>query len=92
MKTTNITYLLLIVLLSGCMEMESEQQDRFMSELDCPVILIGKTDKAVANPSIVVRDAAGRVRTLAATGSGGYAMPSAIADSRSIGDTLRPCN
>jgi hypothetical protein len=57
------------------------------------VVLIGKTDKAVTYPSIVVRDAKGRIRTLAASGNGdGWKMPSAIVDSRNIGDTLKPCH
>lgn len=86
-------YILLAVVLYSCGETDSEKYDRFMSELECPVILIGKTDKAVTYPSIVVRDAKGRVRTLAATGNGdGWKMPSAIADSRNVGDTLKPCH
>jgi uncharacterized lipoprotein YehR (DUF1307 family) len=85
--------LLLAVVLSGCGETETEKYDRFMSELECPVVLIGKTDKAVTYPSIVVRDAKGRIRTLAASVNGdGWKMPSAIADSRNIGDTLKPCH
>jgi uncharacterized lipoprotein YehR (DUF1307 family) len=85
--------MLLAVVLSGCGETETEKYDRFMNELECPVVLIGKTDKAVTYPSIVVRDAKGRIRTLAASVNGdGYEMPSAIADSRNIGDTLKPCH
>ena len=89
MKTTKITYLLLLVLFSSC---ENQRHDRFMTELNCPVVLIGKTGKAVANPSIVVRDGAGEVRTLSSEGGGGWGMPAAIADSRNIGDTLKSCN
>jgi uncharacterized lipoprotein YehR (DUF1307 family) len=92
-KTAIALYAMLAVVLSGCGETETEKYDRFMSELECPVVLIGKTDKAVAYPSIVVRDAKGRIRTLAASGNGdGWKMPSAIADSRNIGDTLKPCH
>lgn len=91
--TTAFAGLLLAVVLSGCGETETEKYDRFMSELECPVVLIGKTDKAVAYPSIVVRDAKGRIRTLAASPNGdGWKMPSAVADSRSVGDTLKPCH
>jgi|SRR3972149_7190933 len=89
---TAFASLLLAVVLSGCGETEAEMYDRFMSELECPVVLIGKTDKAVTYPSIVVIDAKGRIRTLAASSNGdGWKMPSAIADSRNIGDTLKPC-
>mgnify|MGYP001591518097 CR=1 FL=1 len=86
-------YLLLsAVLLLGCGETETEKYDRFMSELECPVVLIGKTDKAAAYPSVIVRDAKGRVRTLAASENGdGWKMPRAIANSRIVGDTLKPC-
>lgn len=85
--------ILLILLMSSCGETNTDKYDRFMIELECPIILIGKTDKAAVYPSIVVRDAKGRVRTIAATGNGdGWKMPSAIADSRNIGDTLKPCN
>jgi hypothetical protein len=46
--------LFLFLILMGCGEKESEKHDRIMSELVCPVILIGKTDKASVLPSIVV--------------------------------------
>lgn len=63
-----------------------------MSELDCPVILIGKTDKAVNYPSIVVRDAKGRIRTFSLLNDySGKGLPDAISNSRNIGDTLKPC-
>ena len=65
-----------------------------MSELECPVILIGKTDKAVDYPSIVVRDAKGRIRTFDHHYNGSsdsHSLPAAIADSRNVGDTLKPC-
>lgn len=78
-------------LLSGCGERSSEKYDRWMSELDCPVVLIGKTDKASNLRSIVVRDGAGRVRTIAEDNYDGWKMPSAITESRNIGDTLKPC-
>jgi len=92
-RTFAFAYVLLAVVLSSCGETETEKYDRFMSELECPVVLIGKTDKAVTYPSIVVRDAKGRIRTLASSANGdGWKMPSAIADSRNIGDTLKPCH
>lgn len=82
--------LISMILLSGCSEDTNTQYDRFMTELESPVILIGKTDKAVAIPSIVVKDCKGRVRTFAYTGGyGSRSLPSAIADSREIGDTLK---
>lgn len=86
--------LILIVVLAGCdVETDTEKFDRFMTELECPVILIGKTDKAVNNPSIIVRDAKGRIRTMG--GRENYAstkyLAAAIADSREVGDTLKPC-
>jgi hypothetical protein len=95
-KTTFQRYMMgllvaLAVLFSGCGEYSSEMYDRWMTELDCPVVLIGKTDKASLRPSIVVRDGAGRVRTMSANNGDGWKMPSAIAESRSIGDTLKPC-
>ncbi len=87
----------LIVILSlftfSCVENDKDKFDRFMSELDCPVILIGKTDKAVDFPSVVVRDGRGRVRTFNHCGNyDSHGLPSAIADSRNIGDTLKPCS
>ena len=85
------TVLLAAGLLSGCGERSSTMYDRWMSELDCPVVLIGKTDKASRIPSVVVRDGSGRVRTMSADSDDGYKMPGAIADSRNIGDTLKPC-
>lgn len=92
MKPINsIAVLLLMALFYGCGETETEKFDRFMTELECPVVLIGKTDKAVSFPSIVVRDAKGRVRTLASGNGDGWKMPSAISDSRNVGDTLKPC-
>jgi len=93
MKTKqSIAILLLMALFYGCGETETERFDRFMSELECPVILIGKTDKAVTYPSIVVRDSKGRIRTLGFGNGDGWKMPSAISDSRNVGDTLKPCN
>lgn len=86
--------IILSLFLTGCVESDQVRFDRFMSELECPVILIGKTDKAVAYPSIVVRDGKGRVRTFAHYYSGqsnSHSLPAAIADSRNVGDTLKPC-
>lgn len=89
-----VTALLAAGLFQSCGERPSEMHDRWMSELDCPVVLVAKTDKAVLMPSVVVRDGAGRVRTLA-YGSGdfndGWKIAAAIADSREVGDTLKPC-
>lgn len=85
------TALLLGGLFAGCSETGAEKYDRWMSELDCPVVLIGKTDKASNRPSIVVRDGAGRVRTMATDNGNGWRMPEAISASRIIGDTLKPC-
>ena len=88
-----LTLFFIGVILSGCGETETDKFDRFMTELDCPIILIGKTDKAVNYPAIVVRDASGRIRTFSYTpGHDSSEMPEAIADSREIGDTLKPCN
>jgi hypothetical protein len=93
MKTKNsIAVLLLMALFYGCGETETEKFDRFMSELECPVVLIGKTDKAVNYKSIVVCDSKGRVRTFGQGNGDGWKMPNAICDSRNIGDTLKPCN
>ena len=89
-----VTALLAAGLFQSCGEKQSEMHDRWMSELDCPVVLVAKTDKAALSPSVVVRDGAGRVRTLA-YGSGdlndGWKIAAAIADSREVGDTLKPC-
>lgn len=79
--------LLLSLLLTSCMETDSEKYDRFMSELDCPIILVAKTDKATTFPGVVVRDANGLVRTFSFT-----SLPEAVQNSRNIGDTLKPCN
>lgn len=86
-------YLVLtLFLLSSCYETDTDKFDRFMTELDCPIILIGKTDKAVDSPAIVVRDAAGRVRTFEYVPMrGSSSMPQAISESREVGDTLKPC-
>jgi hypothetical protein len=81
--------LFLFLILMGCGEKESEKHDRIMSELVCPVILIGKTDKASVLPSIVVLDGDGRVKTISQGAGDGYKMPSAISQSREIGDTLK---
>jgi hypothetical protein len=85
--------LIFSILFIGCGETTQEKQDRFLSELECPVILIGKTDKAVEYPAITVRDNAGRIRTMSKNeGSNFSHVASSIADSRQIGDTLKPCN
>ena len=63
-----------------------------MTELECPVVLIGKTEKAVKNPSVVIVDGKGRVCTLASGNGDGWKIAAAIADSREIGDTLKFCN
>ena len=86
-----VTVLLAAGLFSGCGERSSVMYDRWMSELDCPVVLIGKRDKASSLPSVVVRDGAGRVRTMSADNSDGWKIASAISESRDIGDTLKPC-
>ena len=86
-----VTVLLAAGLFSGCGELGADKYDRWMSELDCPVVLVGKTDKASHRPSIVVRDGSGRVRTMATDNSNGWRMPEAISHSRNIGDTLKPC-
>ena len=91
--TKGVLYALLCVVWAGCGESDREKYDRFMTELDCPVVLIGKTDKAVDEPAITVLDGSGRVRTMIDlmnynTDDG---LPNAIADSRQIGDTLKPC-
>jgi hypothetical protein len=84
--------LLLAAGLSSCGENETEQQDRMLTELECPVILIAKTDKGTAYHKFVVRDAQGRIITFAAGNGDGYKLPNAIADSRNVGDTLKPCH
>jgi len=91
-----VTVLLAAGLFSGCGERSSEVHDNWMSELDCPVVLVAKTDKASRWPSVVVRDGAGRVRTFSSDRSDyvradGWRMASAIAESREVGDTLKPC-
>lgn len=75
------------VVLSGCVESPADRFDRFMTELDCPVILIARTDKAVDRPTVVVRDGTGRVRTFEAYNG----LPEAVSFSRLVGDTLKPC-
>lgn len=89
--TAKITALMGAALFSGCGELGADRHDRWMSELDCPVILVAKSDKASNRPSIVVRDGAGRVRTMATDQSNGWRMPEAICHSRNVGDTLKPC-
>lgn len=88
------TVCIFAIILSSCQESDTDRYDRFMSELECPVILVGKTDKAVDFPSVVVRDGKGRVRTMVSNGAldDSHGFTSAIADSRNIGDTLKPCN
>jgi hypothetical protein len=91
-----VTVLLAAGLFSSCGPRSSEVHDRLFSELDCPVVLVAKTDKAAHWPSVVVRDGAGRVRTFAADRSDyvkadAWRMSSAIAESREVGDTLKPC-
>ncbi len=87
--------LLLIVpsfIFNGCRYVAGKT-DKTMSELECPVILIGKTDKGAETPSVVVVDGTGRVRTFfSENGYDSRAFPAAIADSRQIGDTLKPCS
>lgn len=91
-STLAFASLLLALVLSSCGENESQIQDRIMTELDCPVILIAKTDKGIDYHKVVVQDAKGRIRTFAASGSGdGYKLPNAIAQSRNVGDTLKAC-
>ena len=80
----------------GCGETLIDRHDRWMTELDCPVILIGKTEKAVNYATITVRDGSGRVRTFQKCARGltdnCSSMPNSISDSRMIGDTLKPCD
>jgi 3-deoxy-D-arabino-heptulosonate 7-phosphate (DAHP) synthase len=83
--------LLLALVLSGCGETESQIHDRIMTELDCPVILIAKTDKGIDYHKVVVQDANGRIRTFASGAGDGYKLPNAIAESRNVGDTLKAC-
>jgi hypothetical protein len=92
MKT--ILTILISILLTSCIsETPQEMEDRFLTELKCPVVLIGKTDKAVQCPAITVRDKEGRVRTLSKCGRHKYSYVAVtISESRSIGDTLKPCN
>jgi hypothetical protein len=85
-----------LLLLVSCGESLTERYDRYMTELDCPVVLIGKTDKAVRNPSITVRDGSGRIRTFRKEDGGSTyhqssGLPASISDSRMIGDTIKPC-
>jgi len=94
--TTGVLYALLWVVLWGCGETVRDKYDRWMTELDCPVILMSKTDKAVDYPAITVRDGSGRVRTFERCEGGMTAstcsdMAASIADSRVVGDTLKPC-
>ena len=95
--TTGVLYALLCVVLMGCGETVRDKYDRWMTELDCPVILISKTDKAVNYPAITVRDGSGRVRTFERCEGGMSSrncsdMAGSIADSRMVGDTLKPCD
>lgn len=94
----NYFYILLftIIALYGCGENDNDRYDRWLSELDCPVVLEAKTDKAVLNPTIVVRDGKGKIRTIEYMTGGGMGiccsnMATAISDSREVGDTLKPC-
>ncbi len=81
--------ILLAIVCIGCGDFESESDmfDRFLTELDCPIILIAITDKAEEINTVVVRDNLGRVRTFSRRGG----LPQAISFSREIGDTLKPC-
>ena len=95
--TTGVLYALLCVVLMGCGESLREKYDRWMTELDCPVILISKTDKAVIMPSITVRDGSGRIRTFercegSLTDHSCSDFSGSVADSRMVGDTLKPCD
>jgi len=94
--TTGVLYALLCVVLMGCAEAHNEMLDRWMSELECPVILIAKTDKAVSRPAFTVKDGSGRIRTFEKCGNGFFVdcsdMTSAFTDSRTIGDTLKACD
>jgi len=94
---TGVLYALLCVVLWGCGESVRDRYDRWMTELECPVILMGKTEKAVSYPAITVIDGAGRVRTMQAYDGGMSShncssLPASIADSREIGDTLKVCD
>ena len=91
-----VLYALLWVVLMGCGGTVRDKYDRWMTELECPGILMSKTDKAVSDPAITVRDGAGRIRTFerceGSMASGSCSdMAGSIADSRMVGDTLKPC-
>ena len=93
---TGVLYALLCVVLWGCGESVRDRYDRWMTELECPVILMGKTEKAVSYPAITVIDGGGRVRTFqrcegGMTPDNCSSFSGAIADSREIGDTLKAC-
>ncbi len=93
MKKLRFLLFVSILCLIGCTNSQ-EEYDTMMSELECPVILIGKTDKAVAWPCIVVKDCKGRVRTFQKVeewNMTSQGFPTAISDSRNIGDTLKDC-
>ena len=95
--TKGVLYALLCGVLMGCGESVREKYDRWMTELDCPVILMSKTDKAVSYPAITVRDGSGRIRTFERCEGGMTSqtcsdMAGSIADSRMVGDTLKPCD
>ena len=93
---TGVLYALLCGVLMGCNETLRDRYDKWMSELDCPIILIGKTEKATHYAAITVRDGSGRVRTFQKCVGGLMdncsSFPNSRADSRMIGDTLKPCN
>ncbi len=87
--------IILSVLLIGCgpEHSDSEKFDRTMSDLSCPVIIIGISKASNEYPCVVVRDGRGAVRTFGEnhTTYSSQFLPKSISDSRKVGDTLKPC-
>lgn len=79
----------LLLLLCSC-QSKTTEFDRTMSDLSCPVILIGKTINPKLYSSIVVKDGSGRIATFTFIRDQGTGLgAAAIADSREIGDTIK---
>ena len=83
------TIILLSTLLCAC-ESKTYEFDRIVSEMTCPVVVVGKIMNPKIYSSIVVKDKTGRIATFSFVHDSGVSAE-AIAESRQVGDTIKNC-
>lgn len=84
------TILIFALFLARCGATKVEEFDKYINELDCPIVLVAKIKDPVLYSAVVVKDGKGKIRTFSYTVNAGNSA-NAIADSREVGDTLKSC-